>query len=177
MSNWKKIVGIGVGSILIITLISYAIISNTEDKPYNQVLLSLDNSVLNNDLPSYYDTVLYVGLEVAGLKGVTVTVNKLSDVAKQQFEGELKAHIRYHSGIYYLFIDEYDRRDVIEVIAHELIHIQQYYNNDLIFYEGSVFWKGEEFNLANTEYQKRPWEDEAFANQSQIANAIENILY
>jgi len=62
MSNWKKIVGISIGSILIITLISYAIISNTEDKPYNQVNISYNNSILNSSLPSYYDTVLYVGL-------------------------------------------------------------------------------------------------------------------
>jgi hypothetical protein len=177
MSTWKKIVGIGVVVVLSITLVSYLVIINNEDKPYNQIELNYNNSVLNNSLPSYYDTVLYTGLDAIGLKGITVNVDKLSDVAKQQFEGELKAHIHYVGGMFYLFIDDYSREDVVEIISHELIHIQQYYSNDLTYYDGSIFWKGEEYNLSNTEYTRRPWEDEAFANQSQIANIIENILY
>jgi hypothetical protein len=177
MSNWKKIVGISIGSILVITLISYAIISNSEDKPYNQVNISYNNSILNSSLPSYYDTVLYVGLDALGAEGVTITVDKLSDKAKEQFDGELKAHIRRYNGMYYLFIDEYSREEVIEIVAHELIHIQQYDSNDLVYLNGSVFWRGEEYDLTNIEYQKRPWEDEAFEAQSQIASIISNILY
>ena len=177
MSNWKKIVGISIGSILIITLISYAIISNTEDKPYNQVNISYNNSILNSSLPSYYDTVLYVGLNALEAEGVTIIIDKLSDKAKEQFDGELKAHIRCYNNMYYLFIDEYSREEVIEIIAHELIHIQQYNSNDLVYLNGSVFWRGEEYDLTNIEYQKRPWEDEAFEAQSQVASIISNILY
>jgi hypothetical protein len=176
MSNWKKILVASLVVLLLVVLVSYLTMNN-EDKPYNQVDITYSNSVLNNGLPPYYDTVLYVGLKTIGLEGVTITVDKLSDVAKEQFDGELKAHIRYVGGMFYLFIDEYNREQIIEIIAHELIHVQQYYSNELSYFNGSVFWRGEEFDLSNTEYLKRPWEDEAFASQGQVASSISNILY
>jgi hypothetical protein len=176
MSNRKKILGISAIAVLSIVLVSY-LIMNEEDKPFNQITIEYNNSVFNNNLPPYYDTILYTGLNAAGIVGITLTVDKLSDVARNQFDGELKAHIRYFNNMYYLFIDNYDRQEAIEVIAHELIHIQQYNSGDLIYYDGKVWWKGEEFDLSNIEYTKRPWEDDAFANQSQMISTIENILY
>lgn len=177
MSNWKKIVGISIVVIISISLVSYLIFTDGKDKPFNQVEINYNNSVYNNSLPSYYDTILYVGLDAAGLIGVSITIDKLSDAARNQFDGELKAHLRYFNNVYYLFIDNYDRQEAIEVISHELIHVQQYNSGDLIYYDGKVWWKGEEFDLSNIEYTKRPWEDDAFANQSKITSTIENILY
>ena len=177
MNNWKKIIGISVIVIISAVLVSYLIITNIKDKPFNQVKIEYNNSVYNNGLPSYYDTILYVGLDAAGIIGTTVTIDKMSDVARNQFDGELKAHIRYFEGSYYLFIDTYNKQEAIEIISHELVHIQQYNSGDLVYYNSKCWWKGEEFDLSNIEYTRRPWEDEAFAYQSQISSAIENILY
>jgi hypothetical protein len=175
----KKGIIIGVVLFLIIALFFLLKSSIADDKPFNQVILSENNFILNNTNTSYYDTVLSVGLDLVGINGATIQFENLSESAKSQFDGELKAHIRYYNNIYYLFIDNTSREESIQVIAHEIIHMIQYNSGQLKYdnQTGIIEWNGEQLTIETTEYDKRPWETDAFQRDNQLSNSIRDILY
>ena len=84
------------------------------------------NLISNFVNPSYYDTILMVGMDLMKLENESVVIRKLSESTKGQFDGELQAHLKYHEGVFYLFMNEHDRGESIKILAHEIIHIQQY---------------------------------------------------
>lgn len=173
-NNIWKILGV----ILLIALILILILTTKkEDNSFNQIELSDRNTITNTVNPSYYDTILSVGMDHMDISGYSVLVNKLSDNTKSQFDGDLRAHIRYVNPNFYLFIDDMDRRDAIDVISHEIIHMQQYISGDLIYNkDGNVNWKGDVIDLKSSEYDKRPWESDAFSRQRKLSDSIEKIL-
>lgn len=163
---------------MVFGLISWLVFSDVDsDKPFESVELSYNNTISNGLFPKYIDTVLHVGLDVAGVKGVTVVINQLTDEAKSNFSsGELKAHIRYFNGIFYLFTNEMSRKESIEVMSHEIIHIKQYNDGILVYENNEVYWNGQLFLLEDVDYDNRPWEREAFSLQSDVSNQISEIL-
>lgn len=175
-TKWKTLV-IVIVVLSIIGLMILLLKKQTEDY-FNPVELSLNNTVINNGVPKYLDTIITVGLDVADIKGINLVLDKLSDEAKNQFSGgDLKAHMRYAYNYFYLFTGEYGRNESIDIFAHEIIHIQQYNSNDLIYDGIKVYWKGEEFDLSQIEYNDRPWEKEAFEKQGEISKQVKNLLY
>ena len=176
--NYKRIAFILLG-IGIITTITLALISGNKEEYFKPVELPTTNLVVNslNHL-HYYDTILAVGLDAAGLNGVTVVINDMTDAAKNQFSGELKAHIRLFNGVYYIFVGALDRSEAIEVISHEIVHIQQYESGELVYENEKVEWQGDDYTFAlEDDYERRPWEREAFSKQSTVESLILNILY
>jgi hypothetical protein len=173
----KNIIKIVIGVILLVVFVLLISRLKFEDKPFNQVELSVYNKIVNNVCPTYYDTVLSVALEQMGIIGQTIVVNKLTDGAKSNFDGVLKAHVRYHDGIFYLFTEEFNRKESIEVLCHEVIHIQQYTSNFLTFEDGFVIWFDEPIELNSREYEQRPWELDAFNREGDLIKLVENILY
>lgn len=165
--------------VIIFLLLFFVIIGNTqgEDKPFKQIELSYRNAVNNYENPSYYDTILQVGLDNMGIEGVIVNVMKLSDGAKSQFDGELKAHVRYVGENFYLFIDEMEREEAIQVISHEIIHMEQYMSGDLVYNGTNVIWLGQEISLNSKEYEDRPWERDAFKRENELSDNISKILW
>lgn len=157
----------------------FFIVSNVdaEDKPFNQIELSNNNTIVNNNFPKYYDTVLSVAMDQMGLSGYVVVLYDLTDNAKSQFDGELKAHIRYVNSNFYLFSEGFDRQESIDVLTHEVIHMQQYASGDLIYENDQVIWKNEQIDLESKEYERRPWENDAFEKGSQLSNTVKSILY
>lgn len=57
--------------------------------------------------------------------------------------------------------------DLIETLAHELVHLRQFVNGDLRFSKmgNVVTFKGERFRAKNMCYYKVPWEVEAYGLQ------------
>ena len=168
--------------ILSVILLSVLVITKadaTENGPYNQVELSTYNYVINGIPNTGYDTVTKVALDAAGISGVQVFIQELSESAKSQFDGELKAHVRYFNDEFYIFISDLDHKEAIEVISHEVVHIQQYLSGDFVYDQtsGDTYWKGELYYPDNIPYERRPWEDDAFDLQSSIANKVAAILY
>ena len=174
--NFKEI-GMSLLVIASITLVALALIKEDKEEYFNQVELSNTNSVINSlDRLHYYDTILTVGMGAAGLTGVTVVINDMTDAARNQFNGELKAHIRLYNGTYYLFVGALNRSEAIEVMAHEIVHIQQYQSGELVYENNELKWQGEVYSLEE-EYERRPWERDAFEKQNAIQTNILNILY
>lgn len=151
--------------------------SEAEDRPFNQIELSSNNRFNNGTLPAYYDTILSVAMDYRGLTGYVITLGNLTDGAKSQFDGQLKAHVRYFNSNFYLFTNDMDRKEAIEVLCHEVIHMYQYSSGDLIYNENGVIWKGESIDLNSKEYEERPWENEAFSQQQNLIDLVEKKLY
>lgn len=173
----NNIIKIVIGVILLLVLLFLISRLRSEDEPFKQIDLPTNNLITNNIYPMYYDTVLMVAMDQMGISGHSVIINKLTDGAKNQFDGELKAHIRYHNGIFYLFADDFNRRESIEVLCHEVIHIQQYTTGNLIYEDGFVIWLGEPIELNSREYEQRPWENDAFLRQGELIGNVEKVLY
>jgi len=173
----NNIVKIVVGVVLLIIILFLIIKSNSGDKPFNQIELSRNNYIHNEKFPTFYDTILNVAMSEAGLTGHNVILEKLSDGARSQFDGELKAHIRYLNGDFYLFTESMGRDEAIEVLSHEVIHMLQYSSGNLSYMDGNVTWMGEVLELNSKEYEQRPWETEAFQKQSQLINLVEDVLW
>jgi hypothetical protein len=172
-NKWFKIISLVSVLIIVIFVIGKF---DTEDNPFNKIQLSENNLVLSTD--GTCDTILRVGLDVANLSGLIVNILPLSESAKSSFNGDLNAHLRLHDGTYYLFINHNNsREELIRIISHEIIHIQQYHSKRLIYENGSVMWEGAEYDLNSISYENRPWENEAFSGQNEIYQKIYNILY
>lgn len=164
--------------VLIIGIILVTKQKSTGQEFFNRIELSENNHIVNTLMPSYYDTILSVGLDLAGLESNVIVISPLSDESKASFGGSsLKAHIRYYNGVYYLFIDKLDRLESMLVISHEIIHIKQYSSSDLIYENNVLIWKGEEMDINNIDYGERPWEAEAFFNESKLFSVIYDKLY
>lgn len=154
-----------------------ALVNDDKEEYFKPVELSTNNAVINSlDHLHYYDTILSVGMDGVGLSGVTVVINDMTDAARNQFSGELKAHIRLFNGVYYLFVGALSRAEAIEVISHEIIHIQQYQSGELVYENDEITWQGYPYTL-DEEYEKRPWERDAFSKQNSVESIILNVLY
>ena len=151
---------------------------DSEAEYFNQVELSDNNFIPNPNGIAFYDTIISVGLDNAGISGVNVVVSELSNSAKEQFtSGELKAHVRYFNGTFYLFLDKYGRKEAMDVISHEIIHMVQYTTGQLIYENGVLYWEGLIYDLENLDYENRPWERDAFSRESDLSLKVYNTLY
>jgi hypothetical protein len=176
MNKNQLIFLIGFVVLSIVFLIVYK--SQTTDEPtFKPVELEQVNSIYNSSLPTYYDTIVNVGLKLAGIEGISVNVEELSNEAKQAFGGELNAHVRYLDGRFYLFIDPLSKRKAITVISHEIVHMKQYLDGTFKYDDGRITWNGQLYLLEDITYDDRPWETEAFQLEGQLASQISEIVY
>lgn len=145
------------------------------ERPFNQVTISGNNQVYNSGLPTWVDTVVHVGLDVSGLKAQNVFVSKMPDDLSEN----LKGFVSFKSGNFYIYLQDFDRRESIEVISHELVHVKQFASGELFSDEetGSIIWQGEPMQIEALDYDIRPWEREAFNQQSELSFEILSILY
>ena len=152
-----------------------------ESKPFVQTEIEdKSNTVFNNTNLSFYDTIIYTGLSILGVESVGVTVEGLSDGAKQNFAkqgGTLSAHLREFYGSYYLYIEPSSKQESIDVIAHELIHLVQYKSGKLSYSNDTLTWNNEKFHKFEIPYGERPWEIEADDKGSELASKIKQKLY
>lgn len=166
---------VGIILLILLTILILTVESNKHIE-FKKIELSDDISINNLDLPPYYDTILKVGMNGPLMDGTMVNVIPLSENAKSQFDGDLNAHIRYFDERFYLFIDNLDKSTAIQVLAHEIVHMEQYLKKDLIFDGKNVFWLGQQYDLSSTPYEVRPWERDAFNREHEISENIRKIL-
>ena len=152
------------------------------EQTFNRIDIQTTNMVSNRTDTDYLDSIVYVGLNEMNLDSIAITIRQISPEVQAMFDSEsqLKAHIIGKENQYIIFVDEMSRDEAIKVLSHELIHLKQYYTKKLILEKDKVYWDGEEIyqrEINETEYQRRPWEAEAFAGQRGLENKIREILY
>ena len=163
--------------ILFLLLAIIAIIVFTyREKTFNLVELGKENAVLNRTEKNYLDTVVSVGLDELNISGVTVLIDPLE---KELTTGEydIQAHIIGTQNQFIIFTDMFSREKSIEVMSHELIHLQQYNSGRLIKTNGGVIWEGYFVpSIGNIPYLARPWELEAFVLGENLRKSLRIIL-
>ena len=153
-----------------------------KEQTFNRINIETTNMVANRTDRDYLDSIVYVGLNELNLDSVAITIRQISPDVQARFDSEsqLKAHIIGKENQYIIFVDELSRDEAIKVLSHELIHLKQYYTKKLILEKDKVYWDGREIyqtEINETEYERRPWEAEAFAGQRGLETKIREILY
>ena len=152
------------------------------EQTFNKIDIQTTNMVSNRTDRDYLDSIVYVGLNEMNLDSIAITIRQISPEVQAMFDSDsqLKAHIIGKENQYIIFVDEMSRDEAIKVLSHELIHLKQYYTKKLILEKDKVYWDGEEMyqsEINEIEYNRRPWEAEAFAGQRGLENKIREILY
>ena len=167
--------------ILVGLFLLYKLVTYTE-RSFSKVEIDRSTAlVYNTTNQSFMDSIIYVGLSHMNIHGVTVIIRPLLD--KKGLLGEdktLKAHIVGADKVYVIYIDHMTRGEALTVLAHELIHLSQYHNGKLKIFNNTVTWETKKASVKewlSIEYERRPWENEAFKLQGDLRSHISNVLY
>ena len=166
-------------AVLIIGVIIWLIIKQKETY-FKPIVIENNNNIINTlKNVAYLDTIVYAGVKGLNLSGLIIIIHPLTDQMKKSFSSELdlKACIIGDENVYNIYVDtSMNRLEYITTFSHELIHLKQYYNRELIIKNNIATWKGEQINLSNVAYQDRQWEIEAFSNQKELEIKMNKIL-
>lgn len=167
----KKIIFIILGLIL---LLIFFLIKNDTPTEYNSVELDDSNLIANRTFISYYDTIASIGLSELNIEGVTLIFRSLE--GNNEIDNHhLLAYIIGEQNQYVIYISELNKFEAIDIISHELIHLEQIRNERLIKRNGYSIWDGTEYSN-DIEYSRRPWEVDAFNRGRDLDNKIKEIL-
>ena len=196
ISNWKLIV-----VILLVIIFSVAFWGYIKEMEFRKRVMSLmeigvfkeeefldtieiesENVITNRTDNEFYDKIVEVGLYELGIDSVYVRINDITDQAKRNFDidTELRAHIVGRGNQYTIWIDEMGQDESIKVLSHELIHLEQYRNREIILEEYYVVWRGVNYTYGDIERMddlKRPWEIDAINKSKKLRESMEGILY
>ena len=65
---------------------------------------------------------------------------------------------------------KFDFAQILTWLSHEFVHLKQFVRSELLDYEfDRTQWKSRMYNVTRTEYDKQPWEREAYR--------LESVLY
>ena len=68
----------------------------------------------------------------------------------------------------------------LEVLAHELVHAEQYHQGRMTWEKGYNYWQGERWCKGQgsnyTAYRNLPWEKEAWGRQAELADIVDRKL-
>jgi len=176
MKNWLKIVGI----ILLIIIVIFTIykLSTQKEKYFSKFTFEKYHQVYNTTGVVYLDTIVQAGLQSLNIDTVFIMIKPLINADGLLPDGyTTKAYIKGSEHQYIIFIDNMSRDEYITVLSHELIHLKQYYNKDLIVNDKDVIWKGDKIDLTLYTYENRPWERDAFDNENKIYFEMKSLLY
>lgn len=180
MKKWTKWILILIG-IIIIGLIIWKIMTYQE-KYFKNIVIE-DNYIFNTiQNKNYLDTIVYAGIKTLNIDSLIIIIKPLSETSKNEFsidtERDLKAKIKGKDNTYIIYInDNMSRESYINILSHELIHLEQYYTKKLEIIDNKVFWKNQEIDLSKYLYENRPWEKEASLFQNNLEKEMLQLLY
>lgn len=157
----------------------------------NQQIESVDiyrnnNNIINHINNDYIESIVIVGLHELKIDSVTVNLYYLPTNFKNIVTDNkifvVNALILENvENNYSIFVnnDSEKSEKLIEYIAHELIHLEQFNSKRLVVYDNLnvIRFDNKLYFTLETNYESRPWENEAFAKQDELKNRIDNILY
>ena len=141
-----------------------------------EVEYEVNNIVSNQTGYEYYEDIVHVGLNELCISGEVVMI-RLNKGDKEIDGMDLRGAIFTNGLQFLIYMYDLNKREAIEVMAHELIHLDQYRSNRLRETKDSIFFEDKAYKKGNLPaYRDRPWEDEAFRRQSTLQKAIEQVL-
>jgi len=174
MKKTKTKILVGV-SIIILIIIGLATLSGNrsfkEDLKYE-----INNTVINQTSETYYQDIINVGLNILKIKQQVVII-KVTREEKRYDDLIIRGGIITNGYQYLIQLYNPPKNEIIDIIAHELIHLQQFKSKDLIETKDTIFYKGMYFDKTNLPpYNTRPWEINAFINQKPLQKQIKEIV-
>jgi len=164
--------------LIILGLIIYLI--TRPERKFEQYQFKQHNLVLNAAEPSYLDTIVQVGLDKMSIQGVVVVIRNQTEAQSLGGDYETEAYLRTNGDQYEIRVkSSIGRAKAISILAHELIHLQQY-ETDLLKNLGgkAVIWKGDTIpDITTIDYMKRGWEEDAFKHGPNLAKEIKSVLW
>ena len=141
----------------------------------------LNRNAITNLVKSktYLDTIVMVGLDKLGINGYSVQIRPQQGTIKIDDEFTTEAFIignEYNSVIYTK--ESLNRYTAIKILAHELIHLEQYRSGKIKRVgTNGVEWDGELIeDITLIPYNKREWEKEAFDKGRNLEKEIRKEL-
>ena len=166
---------IGLGILLFALL--FLMLSRVSEPTFNKIEFKDNNQVYNKTERQFLDTIVLTGMNALHIKNTSVLVAPL-DRTETENDIELKGYIVPTDGGYIIFIKDTDRLESIEIISHELIHLNQLSSGNLKNNKYTVEFLGIKYTKENMpEYMNRPWEQEAFLLQHDLNSKIIKRLY
>lgn len=173
MSRVNKLIFVIVA--ILLTIIIYFLLTYKEAS-FNKVEIVKSNGILNRTEDLYLDTIVHVGLKELNISGITILINPLEEKLTSG-EFEIEAHIVGNQNQFIIFTQSFNRRKAIEVISHELIHLNQYRTERLVKLGSTIVWEGIPYPLIGLlPYLDRPWEVEAFVLGEELKDKVNLIL-
>jgi hypothetical protein len=174
--------------VLILLFLFVVIITNRNKREYsyfNQTEFYIENTIINLTDFNYLDTIIHNALNHYNITGQIVVVRLLDEKIKTLFSIPpdiiYEGFIIYHRpNKYTIFTSGDNRLKNIDIIAHEVVHLKQYYENRLIldsFSKNYISFNGVVYDLDKIDYFDRPWEKEAFSQQKVLFDTLMNVLY
>jgi len=166
--------------ILSISLLIYFIFN---DKPnyFNKIKLPpIKYQLYNRTSINYLDTIVKIGVDELKINPKFIVLKSLKGNNNDINDGDfiILAYIIYENGQFLIKIGDMNRDEYINVISHELIHLEQIKNKKLLKYKDSLIWNGHRFTRDNMPtYYNRPWESEAIKRGDSLAIIIRKKLY
>jgi len=167
--------------VLAIILLLGIILLVTKKEITFRTYTSLNRNAITNLVKSktYLDTIVMVGLDKLGIGGYSVQIRPQKGTAKIDDEFTAEAFIignQYNSVIYTK--ESLSRGTAIRILAHELIHLEQYRSGKIKkLGNGSIEWNGELIeDITTIPYNEREWEKEAFDKGKDLEKEIRKEL-
>lgn len=147
-------------------------------KPKEKHHYDYPNTITITNLTDYKeaDTILYIMLnKVLKIDTVNINIAYNEELLNPQ---QLDAVIHYTQidNTYNLFLNKKLSRPLKSVLAHEVIHLKQYYSGQLIMQDNIVIYNNQIYDYF-LDYKDRPWEKDAFKNQSNILKQYNTYQY
>lgn len=173
--NNKWTIGFVIFALILFVLV---LLMSKPEETFKTIELSNKNFVTNRSTKTYLDTIVQVGLDQLGIEGETVMVRNKLETKDLGNDYESEAYIIYNQGQSIIFIKpNVSRTKAIQVIAHELVHLDQYRTERLkVLNLGLVCWENDTIDLLEVPYNERPWEEEAFNYGPLLEEDIKKVL-
>ena len=172
----RKIIIIAlIASLLVILLLVY----HSCKKEYNKFVFPNTLSITNYTNNKRADTISMVILnKIMLFDTVTVNLYKLTSMFDTN-DLLIVAHTvkdQYAKHTYNVFLKENLSYEMLKlVLSHEMIHIKQMENGDLLIIDKGYIWEKDTFRYADVEYAKRIQEIQAENGQSAIKQQLEKL--
>ena len=166
--------------LLIIAIIGIIYLVTRKEETF-KTYSPLNRNAITNLVKSktYLDTIVMVGLDKLGIGGYSVQIRPQQGTVKIDDEYSTEAFILGNENQSVIYTKEsLGRGTAIKILAHELIHLEQYKSGKIkrVGTKG-VEWDGELIeDITTIPYNEREWEKEAFDRGRVLEKEIRNIL-
>lgn len=167
------------GIVIIALLLLFYLIFTYKEQPFDKYEIGKDNIISNRTNIEYLDTIVHVGLDILGIKNHVILIREQEEEIDLGDDIKTEAYVITKGIQSIIYIKERTNRLTnIQVLAHELIHIDQVKSGryiadtfPFVIFDDSIY-------VGNKlPYRDRPWEEDAYLRGRDLEKEIKSILY